>query len=205
MERMKKRTLKHNPLLLAGLLLFAARALSCAGAVEREPVGLRFAVIGNTFAQSPFIGQNVSLPGLFERINGDNPAFVVHLGDIIHGGKEWMGIKPLDLNRQFRDFREAAYSLKPVLFTARGEKDLLGTSSEIYTTHMRRKAYYSFNYGNVHFIVLNTSDPEPCVVGDAQIQWLKGDLKRYRKHPAIFVFTHHSILKGMAGENGRFR
>ncbi len=192
---MKTNTLKSLPLLLAGLIVCAAGVLSCAGAVGREPVGLRFAIMGNTFAQSPFIGKNESLPGLIKRVNEDNPAFVVHLGDIIHGGREWMGIKATDLDRQFRDFREAAYSLRPVLFTVKGEKDLLGTSAERYSAHMKRSAYYSFNYGNVHFIVLDTCDPEPCTMGDKQINWLKKDLRRYKDYPAIFMFTHHPIHK----------
>ncbi len=173
------------------IVIACLTGLSCAGAQAPQPDSLRFALTGSTHPESPFTGRNEALPALFIKINADNPVFVVHLGDIILGGKEWMGITEKDLDRQFRDFRQYAYALNPVLFTVKGEKDLLNTSADNYHRHTGRKAWYSFNYGNCHFIVLDTCDPSPCAMGDAQKKWLAADLKRYRRHPAIFVFTHH--------------
>ncbi len=37
--------------------------------------------------------------------------------------------------------------------------------------------YYSYDYNNVHFTVLNTNDDEGDKLGDAQIEWLKNDIK----------------------------
>ena len=37
--------------------------------------------------------------------------------------------------------------------------------------------YYSYDYNNVHFTVLNTNDDEDDKLGDAQIEWLKNDIK----------------------------
>lgn len=182
-------------LMIPAIVIACLAGLSCAGAQPAAPDGLRFALTGSTFPESPFTGKNEALPALFRRINEDNPVFVVHLGDIILGGKDWMGIADKDLDRQFRDFRESAYALNPVLFTVKGEKDVLNTSAANYYRHTGRKAWYSFNYGNCHFIVLDTCDPAACVMGDAQKRWLKADLKRYRHHPAIFVFTHHPLVK----------
>jgi len=119
----------------------------------------------------------------------------VHLGDIIHGGKSWMGIAAKDLERQYRDYREATYALNPLLFTVKGEKDQLDDRADQYTRHTGRKSWYSFNYGSLHFIVLDTCDPAPCAMSPAQMTWLKTDLRRYRRHPAVFVFAHHPLVK----------
>lgn len=37
--------------------------------------------------------------------------------------------------------------------------------------------YYSYDYNDVHFTVLNTNDEEDNKLGDAQIEWLKNDIK----------------------------
>ena len=37
--------------------------------------------------------------------------------------------------------------------------------------------YYSYDYNDVHFTVLNTNDDEDDKLGDAQIEWLKNDIK----------------------------
>lgn len=37
--------------------------------------------------------------------------------------------------------------------------------------------YYSYDYNNVHFTVLNTNDDEDDKLSDAQIEWLKNDIK----------------------------
>lgn len=190
--------MRTGAIVIASIMLF-----SCAGSQGSVPAGLRFALTGSTSPESPFIGKNEALPALFRRINEDNPVFVAHLGDIIHGGRDWMGITEKDLDRQYRDFRDAAYALNPILFTVKGEKDVLNSSAANYHRHTGRKAYYSFNYGNCHFIVLDTCDPSPCAMGNAQAKWLKADLRRYRRHPAIFIFSHHPLVKNpKADETG---
>ncbi len=37
--------------------------------------------------------------------------------------------------------------------------------------------YYSYDYNDVHFTVLNTNDDEDDKLGDAQLEWLKNDIK----------------------------
>lgn len=193
----KKKTAKGRrfsaPLFCATLALLAAISglCSCAGAPEAYRGRLRFALTASTFPESPFIGKNEALPALFQKLNEENPLFLVHAGDIVHGGKSWMGIAPKDLERQYRNFREASFAFRPLLFTVKGEKDVLDDNGEQYSRHMGRKFWYSFNYGPLHFIVLDTCDPVPCSMGPAQMAWLKTDLRRYRRHPAIFVFAYH--------------
>ncbi len=72
--------------------------------------------------------------------------------------------------------------------------DTYNDSADLYRKHLRREPYYSFNYGSVHFIVLDTTDPGPGTISAVQRAWLEADLEQYRYAPAIFALTHHSLL-----------
>ena len=68
--------------------------------------------------------------------------------------------------------------------------------------------YFSFNYGNAHFIILDTN--KPYYPGSAQYNWLDADLKspERRKATWTFVFFHHPPWSqqwdspGYSGESG---
>ena len=53
--------------------------------------------------------------------------------------------------------------------------------------------YYSFDYGNAHFVVLYTDDGGESVIGEEQIAWLEDDLSAARKREHIFVFSHRPL------------
>lgn len=56
--------------------------------------------------------------------------------------------------------------------------------------------YYSFNYGSVHFVVLNTNDSSSKGLGKAQLNWLKKDLEKANEDSAIkdiVVCMHKSL------------
>jgi 3',5'-cyclic AMP phosphodiesterase CpdA len=168
--------------------------LSCAKN-RRTPVkSLRFAVIGNTYPESPFSGFNRELDLLVEEINRANPVLLFHTGNIVHGGKSWMGIKDVDLERQFREFRSSMKKLGPVLYTVPGSMDSLDGKKDIYRKYTGRDNYYSFNYGALHFIVLDTKD-EGEIIDKAQMEWLEKDLEKYRGAQAVIVFTHHPLFR----------
>lgn len=189
------------------LLCMAVRGIvSCAGATApRKADDLRIALLCNTNPESPFGRLSPKVSATFDRIKKENPLFMVHLGNMIYGGHEWMGIKASDISGQFNEFFAASARARTILYTTRGALDGFNDSPEPYILHSGRQNYYSFNYGNCHFIVLDTSDPEPCHVSEKQLQWLTLDLKRYRDCPAIFVIAHHPLLPPRAvrlAENG---
>ncbi|HQP48765.1 MAG TPA: hypothetical protein PKX12_08540, partial [Spirochaetota bacterium] len=72
---------------------------SCATMPTRDPGPFRFIITGNTYAESPFKGRNMRVSPVIRSINRDNPVFVVHIGDMIFGGHDWMGIKKIDITR----------------------------------------------------------------------------------------------------------
>ncbi|MDE7372902.1 MAG: metallophosphoesterase, partial [Clostridia bacterium] len=55
--------------------------------------------------------------------------------------------------------------------------------------------YYSFDYGNAHFVVLNTNDANASGLGEDQLDWLTHDLKT-TKAKWKFVLMHKSIYSG---------
>lgn len=180
------------PFLTAALLLLFLSA--CGREAVRQPIdSFRFAVIGNTLPESPYKSVSPHVAPAVSRINEDNPLLVIHLGDMVHGGAEWMGIKKDDIARQFREFFHAFSRLRPLLYTAKGEMDLLDGSGDIYTRRTGRKVFYSFNYGSVHFIILDTTDPAPGGISGRQMDWLARDLEEYRESQAMFVFAHHPL------------
>ncbi|MBM4357829.1 MAG: metallophosphoesterase family protein [Deltaproteobacteria bacterium] len=54
--------------------------------------------------------------------------------------------------------------------------------------------YYSFEYGNAHFIALNDTPESGALAGTAQFEWLKADLAAVdrKKTPWLFVMHHRS-------------
>lgn len=157
-----------------------------------RPDDISFVLLGNTRPESPFCAISPRLALAFDEINRENPIFAVHMGDIIYGGKAWTGIKENDITRQLREF----YSIKinPILYNVIGDMDLLNDSAEIVIKYTNRERHYSFNYGNLHFIALDTIDPEPGKISEKQIKWLSDDLESSKNFPAVFIFTHHPIL-----------
>jgi hypothetical protein len=57
------------------------------------------------------------------------------------------------------------------------------------------ESYYSFDYGKVHFIALNSHDLDRSPVG-AMAQWLKSDLEQTRADWIVCFFHHPPYTKG---------
>ncbi len=131
---------------------------------------------------------------VINKINDENPLFAVHIGDIVCGGGRWAGIKKTDIEKQYDSFYASIKNLRPILYNVIGETDFFDQSPGIFNAYTKRKEYYSFNYGNIHFIVLNTTDPSPGEISKIQIEWLSADLEQYKTREAIFIFTHHPLF-----------
>lgn len=177
------------------VLCFSSVLLSC-GSIDtkKESANISFAIIGNTYCSTPYREPGCKLNPAFADINKDNPLFVIHAGDMICGGARWMGIKRKDVENQYVSLYSLISGLKPILYNVKGEMDLLGSSAEIYMKYSHRSLYYSFNYGKIHFIIMDTIDPEAGKISEKQIKWLEKDLQYNRDSEAIFIFTHHPLF-----------
>jgi len=183
------RTTRTFAALLAALLI----AAGCAAPQQKPGHEIKFVVMGNTSPASPFTGHAEKLEFVYQTINQENPVMVIHTGIIIQGGNEWMGVTRKDIDRQYETFLEQKKVLRPIIHILAGEKDLYNNSLDLFTQYTGERLYYSFNYGNIHFILLHVLSRDHRIDRD-QMKWLKRDLETNRYAAAIFVFTHYPVL-----------
>ncbi|MFA7171468.1 MAG: metallophosphoesterase [Candidatus Paceibacterota bacterium] len=151
------------------------------------------------------VNKNVKiyLDDFIEEMNSDvKPEFVVVLGDLVE-----------DDNKK-NDKDNVVYIIKllkklecPVYYVA-GNHDLKNISeSELMGLFSQKSLYYSFDSGNLHFIVLfsKATEEEGILITDEQKIWLGEDLTKTDKRCVIFV--HHGLadqnLKGNPWFEGR--
>ena len=133
------------------------------------------------------------LPNTFNRLIDDivhlYPAFVIQVGDMISGYVEDLD----EFRAQWKRFHAQIAPLREIPFyPVPGNHDVLDSShkpggEKIYK-EVWGATYYSFDYRNAHFIVLNTDDREGSEIAGEQLEWLKRDLGGTRKQDHIFVF-----------------
>jgi len=127
-----------------------------------------------------------------------HPDFIVTVGDIIEGysdketaRKEWDEI-----------FKSMKILTCPV-FLIPGNYDIYDRESEeLFIEKTGFNPYYTFDYENSHFVILNNALAEKVEqMGKRQIEWLEKDLIENRNKENIFVFMHkpfwaNGIAKG---------
>jgi 3',5'-cyclic AMP phosphodiesterase CpdA len=117
------------------------------------------------------------------------PDFIVFTGDLTHTTED-----PRDRRRRLGEFKEIVSKLKvqSIRFMP-GEHDGSLDKSKAFQEFFG-PTYYTFDYRNVHFIVLdNVSDPR-ARLGDAQLQWLNEDLSKQNPNSKVVVFTHRPLF-----------
>ena len=117
---------------------------------------------------------------IIEQINAINPVFVVDNGDLVYGGEP----------NKYRLFYETVSKLRVPLYTTLGNHDIRESGRPIYTK-LFGPPYYSFDYGNGHFVFLDSSRgwAEKHAISEEQYIWLENDLKS-ASGKRIFVITH---------------
>ncbi|HHW42522.1 MAG TPA: metallophosphoesterase [Desulfotomaculum sp.] len=139
-----------------------------------------------------------------ERINQDNPALVVYLGDGVDQGG------PVE---NLLAFREYLVKLQSPWYPVIGNHELIrgaepsgragngeGNFLQVFVDKLpvQGRSYYSFNYQNSHFIVLDTAwqngdGPKEAELkpGSQQWEWLRQDLAdACLRSRHIFIFGH---------------
>lgn len=121
-----------------------------------------------------------------EGIVREKPDLVVHVGDVVTNGQnydEW--------NREFLVLAAPLMCSTP-LYVAVGNHERNAHWYYDYVSFPQPENYYSFDYGNTHFIVLDTNTYTPYQAGSVQYQWLENDLRSERARDAtwVLVFAH---------------
>ena len=144
-----------------------------------EPGNFRFAILGDRTGGAQ--------PGVYERIWAEigsrRPDFAINVGDTIEGGADELA------RQQWRELRPlwSRYGF-PVYFTP-GNHDIWSPRSlQIYKSETGRSNFYSFNYQNAHFTVLDNA--RTLDLADDQLAFLEHDLEQNRERNPKFVFFH---------------
>ncbi|HEX5229615.1 MAG TPA: metallophosphoesterase [Bryobacteraceae bacterium] len=146
----------------------------------------RFAILGDRTGDAQ--------PGVYEQIwrevDAGRPDFVINVGDTIQGvndataASEWRALLPLWSRHRY-----------PMYFTP-GNHDIWSAETRaVYEKQTGRPAFYSFDFQNAHFIVLDNSrvpDLSFDLPAD-QMQFLERDLERSRDRNPKFVFFHKPL------------
>jgi len=195
---------KIHILILAASLTGGMLYLSCTSTPGKgTPQSIRFAVLNNTSPQSPYAAFPESVPAALAQIQHLNPVFIMHTGNIIHGGFSWMGIRIADMEKQYQQFFSHAKNLSSLVYTTVGPLDALDGDTSLYSRYTDHAPYYSFNYGNTHFVVLNSNEKKPAGISPTQYSWLTKDLEESSLCCTIMVFIYHCPLNKPRGRNSR--
>lgn len=132
-------------------------------------------------------------PQTFERIVQETellkPLFVLHVGDMIHG----YTYDPDNARRQWNRFKKQIAPLSVPFYPTPGNHDV--TTAEIEPVYGevwgKERYYYSFDYRDSHFIVLDTFLHQQYeTIPEEEMQWLKADLEKNKDAENIFISLH---------------
>ncbi len=143
------------------------------------------------FQGPPNPDAKVTLRKAVAAVNGleYQPDFIMFTGDLTHTTDD-----PKERRRRLAEFKTIVGDLKvkTVRFMP-GEHDASLDHGQAFQEFFGQ-THYSFDYKDVHFVVVdNVSDPA-ARVGDEQLAWMEADLKRQPKDARIVVFTHRPLF-----------
>jgi len=177
--------------LMLALMMLGTAADAPPRETSQDTQQFTFVVFGDNRPNRPDLAQSDVCRKVLKEIDALDPAFAVNTGDSIYGSGDRTRL--LD---QWNDYNETIRShLSAKAYLALGNHEILGSkaSQEFFAKELGA-LYYSFDYGDSHFIVLDSE-----VVGQAaritgeQMEWLKADLKKARAARHKFVFLHRPL------------
>jgi len=154
----------------------------------------KFAVMGDSRGRESGINQEV-LRKILQQVKREDVEFIVFVGDMI------TGLKQSDKNRKrLLKWTAIVQECEIPVYIVVGNHEAKTSSSEdmlrsIFEMPQNgpnglKELVYSFDYKNVHFVVLDTNIYNNFHrIGDVQLEWLRGDLEK-NENRVIFVFGH---------------
>ena len=145
-----------------------------------------------------------------------NPAFVIITGDLV---KDALRVGETEATGYYELFTREAALFKSPVWTVPGNHEIFGVersksgvSAEhpLYGRkmfhHYQGPDYYSFNYGGVHFVGLNTIDIDDQWyyghVDSLQLAWLERDLAMVPETMPVVTFNHIPFFSSFEGIRG---
>lgn len=153
--------------------------------LNNDPDAFQFAIVSDRTGGAR--------PGVFEsavgKINLLQPEFVMSIGDLIEGHETDMA----QVEREWREFREIIAGFEMPFFLVPGNHDL---KSDAMVEEWRRRfgpSYYHFRYRDVLFLCLNTEDPPPTHMSEAQAEYVRRALDENKDVRWTLVFMHKPL------------
>jgi len=128
------------------------------------------------------------------------PDFALQSGDLVENGND-NSLWPIFFDIEKELLRQTVY------FPALGNHER--NSRDFYDFFQATQPYYSFNWGNGHFIVLNSDVPNAA--GSArqreafwaeQVRWLEDDLQHSQGAAYRFIIAHHPPFTAVTSRQG---
>ncbi len=146
-------------------------------------------------------GHNTPMPPALDQICREigliHPPFVLWTGDVIEGYNDSVP----EANAEYDAFLRAASLCGVPMFNAPGNHEF-SLDAKLLPVYEQRigPLYGSFDYGNSHFIALNSTAVQPNgafvggAIDDAQWAWLQADLEANKAARNTFVMLHHYVF-----------
>jgi len=146
----------------------------------------RFAIVGDRTGSAV----DQVFEEIIEEVKLLDPDFVMCVGDLIEGYETDTTV----MYAQWDSLLAIIQTLPCKFYFVPGNHELQNeTDRAIYTEKTGFKRYYSFNYRNSHFIILDNTMTYwalPQEMDAEQIKWLEKDLEKHKQMDNIFVFYH---------------
>jgi len=110
------------------------------------------------------------------------PDFVVTVGDLSDNA----------LEDQYKIAMKTMEKINVPVYYTPGNNDIVDEeSAKLFSKYTGNKKYYSFDYQNTHFVILNNSIAESYEeMSRKQKEWLRDDLEKNKTKENIYVFIH---------------
>ncbi len=137
----------------------------------------RFAVIGDGRSRPD------GFKSVADSILKDDPDFLIYVGDLIRSGTNYS-------NWHDQYFTPGADLIRNIpIFPVIGNHERGGSANSWYYRYITQDNWYSFDYGNVHFVVLDSQRQG----SRAQEDWLIADLEANKDAKWLFIAIHSHV------------
>lgn len=161
---------------MAGSLVFSSRALSATSSLPE----LSFCIISDTH-----LGRKDRTTPLHQweqavsQMNGGNAVLVLHLGDVVDGGRE----------PQYPLYVQARQKLDKPVFEVPGNHD----PQALFAKYLREEVDVSVERDGIRFVLFNNSDPESHLgfIKPHQLKWLASQCAAAAKADQFLVLACH--------------
>ncbi len=149
-----------------------------------------FAILGDRTGSSQD-SWNILDRAIFE-INQLHPDFVIMIGDLIEDNSGNTNI----IEEKWNNAKHHIDSLRTPFFLVPGNHDIWNKISYITWEKIMGDTYFSFNYKNCHFLILNTEEYHGTGeegFGTKQMAFIMEDIKTHLYVDQFFIFLHQPV------------